>query len=211
MDQTTWDFTALPYTILLTEEEQLRVWERSAEEPGCEPLCKHLGRAALRWLSCKHWLENERQAVLMLALGLPVCCQLWDHACPSHSHPWDIQTGADNAAASWLIVSAVLQLWIPFPAQPSINHFNMGGVFITNANMATSTSKIFLELLIRGAELMLVQLWTPARPLLPATPAAVNGKRNSSSKWVSHRGRGPGLLGWCNKFIFLALCKSQSR
>lgn len=40
----------------------------------------------------------------------------------------------------------------------------MGGIFITNANMATSTSKTFLELLIQGAELMLVQLWTPACP-----------------------------------------------
>lgn len=68
MDLTTLDFAVcapLPYTILLTEEEQLREGERSAEESGCEPLCRHLGRAAPKWLSCKHWLEEQRQPVLI--------------------------------------------------------------------------------------------------------------------------------------------------
>lgn len=64
----------------------------------------------------------------------------------------------------------------------------MGGIFITNANMATSTSKTFLELLTQGAMLISGQLWTPACP-------AAASNMLQLMEWVSHRGRGLGLLG----------------
>ena len=62
----------------------------------------------------------------------------------------------------------------------------MGGIFITNANMATSTSKTFLELLIQGAELMSVQLWTPACPLqlMEGETLLGNGFHTGEGDWA---------------------------
>lgn len=55
----------------------------------------------------------------------------------------------------------------------------MGGILITNANMATSASKTFLGLLIQGAEIMCVQFWAPACPCCcQGHLTAASGKRN---------------------------------